>query len=290
MSEAGSKLLLAGDRPSPKKGGQRVSTVHDATPSVAGDQYRPTTPRKPEKPMDENALIFCAWCGPAFLLIYFGGLVIAKQFPALSPSMSAEQLAHFYQSDTNLIRTGLVIAFLGTAFYLPFSAVISSQIRRMEGSAPVLAYAQLIGGAGGLVNFLIPMMILILAAFRPYRSPEITQTLHDLAWLIMVILLTSNCVQYFAIARAVIKDHEHSAEPIFPRWIIYLNYITGLSFFIDVLLAFYKSGPFAWNGLLCLYVPAVIWTMWLFAMAYVLTKAIRRQAQLERGETGVAQR
>jgi hypothetical protein len=237
--------------------------------------------------LDEHALIFCARCGPAFLVIYFGGLTIAGLFPAFSPSMSAEQLAHFYQTNTNVIRIGLCIAFVATALYLPFTAAISSQLRRMEGSSPVLTCAQLAGGLGGLVNFVIPMLLLILAAFRPERSPEITQMLHDLAWMIMVILLNTNCVQYFAIVRAVIKDNEFSAEPIFPRWIVYVNCITGLSFFIDVLVAFYKSGPFAWNGLLCLYVPATIWTAWIFTMTHVLTKAIRRQAQLERGETSL---
>jgi hypothetical protein len=184
-----------------------------------------------------------------------------------------------------VIRIGLCIAFVATALYLPFTAAISSQLRRMEGNTPILTYAQLAGGLGGLVNFLIPMLLLLLAAFRPERSPEITQTLHDLAWMTMVIVLNTNCVQYFAIARAVIKDSDRNPDPIFPRWIVYVNYITGLSFFIDVLVAFYKSGPFAWNGLLCLYVPAVIWIVWIFSMTHVLTKAIRRQAHPESSAT-----
>jgi hypothetical protein len=240
---------------------------------------------QPDRPVDEHALILCARCGPAFVTIFFGGLIFAGQFPVFSPSITAEQLAHYYQTDTNVIRIGLCIAFVGTALYLPFTAAISSQLRRMEGSTPVLTYAQLAGGLGGLVNFLIPTLLLILAAFRPERSPEITQTLHDLAWMIMVIVLNTNCVQYFAIARAVIKDNEVNPEPIFPRWIVYVNYITGLSFFIDVLVAFYKGGPFAWNGLMCLYVPAIIWIGWIFSMTHVLTKAIRHQAQQERDQT-----
>jgi len=241
---------------------------------------------RPKKLMDEAALIFCARCGYVFVVVYFGGLILGGQFPVFSPSLPAEYVANFYQTNTNLHRVGVVIAFLGATFYLPFQAAISSQMHRMEGSAPILTYVQLAGGiATACINFLIPQLFLITAAFRPGRSPEITQMLHDFAWITMLIILNTNCVQYFAIARAVIRDNETSDEPIFPRWIVYVNYIVALSFFIDVLVAFYKTGPFAWNGLVSLYVPATIWVAWFFAMVHVLVKAIRRQAQLERGET-----
>lgn len=240
---------------------------------------------KSAKPLDEQALLFCAWCGPIFAVVYFGGLILAGQFPVFSPSLSAEEVANFYQTNTNWHRVGQVLAFLGATFYLPFQAVMSSQIRRMEGSSPINTYVQLSGGiATACINFIIPQLFLITALFRPERAPEITQMLHDFAWITMLIILNTNCVQYFAIVRAVIKDNELNAEPIFPRWIIYINYLTGLSFFIDVLVAFYRTGPFAWNGLICLYIPATIWVAWIFAMTNVLIKAIRRQAQLERGE------
>jgi hypothetical protein len=237
--------------------------------------------------MDEHALILCARCGPAMLILYFVGMIIAGQFPVLSPAMSAQELAAYYQHNTDQIRFGMIIAFVATALYLPFTAVISAQMRRMEGSTPILTYAQFAGGMGGLVALLLPMVLLIVAAFRPERPPEITQALHDTAWILVVIILNSYCVQYFAFARAVINDNNFSAEPIFPRWIVYVNYMTGLSFFIDVMLAFYKTGPFAWNGLVGLYVAATCWTIWFFTMSHVLVKAIRRQAQLEREEFGL---
>jgi len=239
------------------------------------------------RPMDEHTLILCARCGPAMVIIYFIGMIIAGQFPVLSPSMSAQELADYYRHNTDTIRFGMVISFLATALYLPFTAVISAQMRRMEGSTPILTYAQLAGGMGGLVALLLPMVLLIVAAFRPERPPEITQTLHDTAWILVVIILNSYCVQYFAFARAVINDNNYSAEPIFPRWIIYVNYMTGLSFFIDVMLAFYKNGPFAWNGLVGLYIAATFWGIWFFTMSHLLVKAIRRQALLEREELGL---
>jgi hypothetical protein len=237
-----------------------------------------TTPR----PLDEATLIMCARCGPAFVIIFFAGLIISGQFPVLSPNMAPEQLAAFYRTDTNIIRSGLLISFVASALYLPFTAVISTQLRRMEGSTPILAYAQFAGGMGTIVALLLTTSLLIIAAYRPERAPEITQALHDASWITNVITLNTYCIQYAAIARAVIKDNDYSDEPIFPRWIIYINYLTGLSFIVDVMLAFYRTGPFAWNGLLALYVPATFFGAWFFCMAHVLTKAIRKQAQLER--------
>lgn len=242
--------------------------------------------QQPNRPMDEHAQILCAKCGPAMVCLYFIGMIIAGQFPVLSPAMSAQELATYYQTNTDMIRFGMIIAFVATALYLPFTAAISAQMRRMEGSSPVLTYAQFAGGMGTIVALLLPMVLLIVAAYRPERPPEITQALHDTAWILVVIILNSYCVQYFAIARAVINDNNFNPEPIFPRWIIYVNYMTGLSFVIDVMLAFYKTGPFAWNGLVGLYMAATFWGIWFFSMSYVLIKAIRRQAELERQEFG----
>lgn len=233
-------------------------------------------------PIDESVLIFCARCGPLFFLLYFAGQMIAGLVPVLPADLSAEQLANFYRSNTNMIRVGLCIAFVSAAFYLPFTAVIAAQIRRTEGSTPILTYIQLAGGLGtGFLNFLIPMLCLLTASFRPERSPEITQAFHDFAWLTMVIILNTNCVQYFAIGRAISRNHQLSDDPIFPRWIIYVNYVTGFSYFIDILIVFYKTGPFSWDGVVALYVTSVLWIIWIFSMAHVLVKAIRREAELE---------
>jgi cellulose synthase/poly-beta-1,6-N-acetylglucosamine synthase-like glycosyltransferase len=234
------------------------------------------------RPLDEAAMMMCVWCGPLFMLLMGSGLIIAHQLPVLSPNMTADQLATFYRTHTNVIRTGILICFISTALYLPFTAVISTQLRRMEGSTPILAYAQFAGGMGTIVALLFTMSLLIVAAFRPERSPEITQALHDTSWITNVITLNTYCIQYAAIARATIKDNEFSDDPIFPRWIIYINYLTGMSFVVDVMLAFYKTGPFAWNGLVAMYVPFGCFSAWFLCMAYVLRKAIRKQAHQER--------
>jgi cellulose synthase/poly-beta-1,6-N-acetylglucosamine synthase-like glycosyltransferase len=241
---------------------------------------------RPARPLDEAAMMMCVWCGPLFMVLMGSGLMIAHQLPVLSPNMTPEQLALFYRTHTNAIRTGILISFVSTALYLPFTAVISTQIRRMEGSTPILAYAQFAGGMGTIVALLFTMSLLIVAAFRPERAPEITQALHDMSWITNVITLNTYCIQYACIARATIKDNEYSDDPIFPRWIIYINYITGLSFVVDVMLAFYKTGPFAWNGLLALYVPFTCFGAWFICMAYVLTKAVRKQAREERALYG----
>ena len=88
--------------------------------------------------------------------------------------MTPEELATCYRTNTNMIRTGVLISFVATALYLPFTAVISTQLRRMEGSTPILAYTNFAGGMGIIVALLPTMSLLIIAAFRPERAPEIT--------------------------------------------------------------------------------------------------------------------
>ena len=43
------------------------------------------------------------------------------------------------------------------------------------------------------------------------------------------------------------------------------------------LITFFKTGPFAWNGLLAFWVPLVIFFVWFLVMFVALLKTIREQ-------------
>ena len=75
----------------------------------------------------------CAWGGP-FCAVFLGiGLLMAGFVPPPSPMLSAQEIAALYQSNTSMIRTGMLLGLLGIAGYCTLVGAISGQMRRMQG-------------------------------------------------------------------------------------------------------------------------------------------------------------
>src|SRR5690606_39130201 len=111
------------------------------------------------------------------LLVTVGWWPVAHFVPPPSPNLSAVEIADMFATNTFGIRTGLLLMLAGAGFFIPFIALISTQMRRMEHTPPVLAYTQLLGGSMSVMIIFVPIMLWTTAAFRPERNPEITQML-----------------------------------------------------------------------------------------------------------------
>lgn len=230
--------------------------------------------------MNTKNQLICAWAGVAFLLLFFIGLwPVAKFFPPHSPTASAAEIAAIYQQDTTVIRLGMLIMMVAAALQLPFAAAISMQLKRIEGPFPVMAYTQL--GAGALAVFIltVPVMVFIAATFRPERAIEMTQLLNDLGWLLFVMPFGPAVIQSLAIGLAILSDK--SPKPVFPRWLAFFNFWVAVLFLPGGMIPFFKTGPFAWNGVIAFWIPAGVFGVWFIVMFPMLLKAIKSQAASE---------
>ena len=99
---------------------------------------------------------------------------------------------------------------------------------------------------------------------------------NDAGWLMFLMPFTTFIVQNFAIGLAILGDR--SAQPVFPRWVAYFNFWVAVLFLPGGLLTFFKSGPFAWNGLFAFWVPFVVFFTWYILMFALLRKGIIAQA------------
>jgi hypothetical protein len=227
--------------------------------------------------MNAKSQMLAAWCGILCPMLMFGGLIAAGFFPPMTPNMTAEQVAAFYQQHGNGVRFGMIWVQISGAMYAVFASGISAQMRRIEHrAAPVLSYAQLALGAATVLAFVVPALVWIAASFRPERSPEVTQTLNDVAWLIFVGVWAIGAVENLIIGFLIIADKK--SQPVFPRWIGFLNIWIALLFIPASIMPFFKTGPFAWDGLLAFWIPATVFGIWFFAMAIYLMKAVKQQA------------
>ncbi len=227
--------------------------------------------------MNSRAQIACAACGVGFAVLFIAGWWwIAGFVPAHAPLMEAADVAAVYGDHTGRIRFGIMLAMIGAALVIPFAGVLAVQVRRMEGEHSVFAATELAAGSVTAVILMVPTVLWSVAAFRPERAPELILLLNDFGWFFLLMTFGPFFVQLVAIGLAVLSDR--STPPVFPRWVGYFNIWVAVLFMPGGLITFFKTGPFAWNGLLAFWIPLVSFVFWFLVMFAVLLGAIRRQA------------
>lgn len=227
--------------------------------------------------MNYKTQIACVVCGAAFVVLFtLGWIIIAGLVPAPSPSLDAAAIAEFYGVNTGTIRFGLLLTMISGSLTIPWIAVIAVQLRRTERDFPVWTVSQLVAGAVTVVFLTIPVMIWTVAAFRPERAPELIQLMNDFGWIMLIMTFPPFFAQLGAIGLAIVSDtHE---RPVFARWVGYFNIWVAILFIPGGLLTFFKTGPFAWNGLLAFWLPLTVFFLWYIVMFFALIKAIRTPA------------
>jgi hypothetical protein len=220
----------------------------------------------------------CAWSGFIGTMIFFTGLLFAGWFPPPSPSLSPQDVADMYQQNTTGIRIGTLLIMISGMFIAPMVAVITVQMKRIEGKSSVLAYTQLSAGTAGILFFVLPGLMFLITAYRPDRPIDLTYMMNDMSWFVTVLVWPMAFMQNVALGFAILNDKR--AEPVFPRWLGYFNFWVAVLFVPASLLAFVYVGPFAWNGLFPFWIPAFVFGGWYVVLPIMLVKAIEQQ-QLE---------
>lgn len=229
--------------------------------------------------MNAQVQKMCAWMGPLGAIVLFGGLLIAGWFPPPRPGMDTAQVTRMYVDSGPQILCGALLIALGGALSIGIVAAISSQLKRIEGDRGPLSAIQLGTGTVGILLFTIPGFFWVAAAYRPETGAEITARLHDAGWLSFLIAVFPAMIQNGAIAIACFTDRR--ANPVFPRWLGYFQIWIALLFAPSILVVFFKTGPFAWNGIFTFWVAAAAFGAWLAVMVTCLLRAINSQSAEE---------
>ncbi|OMC33138.1 hypothetical protein A5742_14695 [Mycolicibacterium fortuitum] len=230
---------------------------------------------------------FGAWSGLVYVALVFGGWAVVGKFllPPLKPSAPADQIVVFYQENTTMIRIGMLIVMLAALVAIPFCSMVTGIVGEIERRRGMLTYSVLLGGAGLVVLTFYPAIFWLVAAFRPDRDPALTQLMNDLAWLQFVGGITIFLSLPLGVAIAAFTDK--SPNPVFPRWMGYFNAWVVALIVPDQLIFFFHSGPFAWNGLFGLWVPAGVFGLWFIVTSIVVVRHYKNLDNL-RTASGVA--
>jgi len=220
--------------------------------------------------LNRRILDYAAWGGAAAALVTLIGWLIAGMLPLpMSPSWDTAATTAFFTAEPNRVMAGFVLSSIGVVLAAPMFALISMHMLRVEGRTPILAFTQLIVAAVTVVINLFPQLIWAVAGFRADRSPDGIVLLNDLAWLMLFTGIVPFMIQNIAIGIVALRD----TTGVFPRWVGYLNFLVAFSFLPDPLAFFFKTGPFAWNGVFVFWLALTTYCVFLVAMGVVCRRA-----------------
>jgi hypothetical protein len=168
-----------------------------------------------------------------------------------------------------------VLAMIGIFLTVPFFFVISMQMRRAERGFPMLSILQFASGLIVTVVLMIPMLLFVGAAFRPDRPPELTRLANDFSYLMLILPWPPILGQLIALTLVILGDR--NPEPVFPRWFGYLNIWVSLLLLPATMIVFFKSGPFAWTGLIGFWIPAAVFGAWYLVTTWLLLRAVAQE-------------
>jgi hypothetical protein len=216
------------------------------------------------------------WTGPMMLVLWLGAfLFIARYIPPSAPTASAADIVALYRGNTNAIKLGMVISMAGSALLVPWAVAISGQLKRIEG-AKALADTQMASCALLSLEFITPIGIWMAASYRfDDRAADVTQALHDVGWILFMTVIWSLWIQLLAIAAAILIDRR--SKPVLPHWLGYLSLWVALLIIPAGLVLFFKQGPFAWTGLVGLYIPLTGLVVWMLALSIVIHRNLSRE-------------
>lgn len=231
--------------------------------------------------MNRTARLLCAWSGPVLTVLFALGWVALAQFiPPPDPTDSAAEITAFYRDNLDGIRIGLFLTMVSMALIAPWGVGLAMELRKSERGLPVLTYTQVACVAIGTTIAVLFTVLYGVTAFRPGEiPPEITRTLNDISWFLFLFDWSPFSVWCVAVALTILLDK--SEQPAFPRWSAYLSLWTGFLFIPAGLILYFKTGAFAYNGLLAMYIPLLVFFVWLVTMTVLMLKNIKRETVAE---------
>lgn len=116
------------------------------------------------------------------------------------------------------------------------------------------------------------------AGFRADRDLHMILALTDMGWFALLLLFVPALFQ-FASVGVVGLSASPDRNP-WPRWAGYLSFRVAMLGLPAALIPFFETGPFAWDGLLSLWVPLSAFFLWFVVMIPTLMKTVHRQAAI----------
>lgn len=226
--------------------------------------------------MNTRNQLLCAHSTLIFaVLVAVGMFLMTGWLPPPSPALSAEQTAAIF-ADNMQMRIGLAITAFVSPLFLGLAVAVSAQLRRIEGPNHVMSTLQLVTAAVAVPALQFPALYWLALLYRADLSPQIFVVINDISWFLVIGAVGPTTLQPLAIGLAILGD---KSGKIYPRWLGFANLWFAVIVIPGAVIPFFKTGPFAWSGLIS------FWTVFLGFFGWVMldyiwtVKAIHRQSE-----------
>ena len=232
--------------------------------------------------MENNLLkrfqIACAWCGPAFVLLYgISWCILGHNYPPPDPQLSALDLVNnFYLKYRHDILLGQSLSTCFGMLYMAWSCQLSAQMwQREKENNHALSLLQLAGGLlTGWVLVFCPALWVCCAEMAGSVDPVLIKSIHFMAWYTYDMTYMVTTLEVIAIFIFALGDNEKPA--LLPKWTAALALFSGLSFLPLTFLPYFKGGIFALNGYWSFHVAFASYAIFTAAIGYYMTKDLKR--------------
>ena len=243
---------------------------------MRGNEIPP--PAAVARPMHVGGQRILLWTAPVTGLLFLYAYFVFPAFsPPMSPTMTPEEVARFFQSNITAMRGVVILCNLIGAMLVPLFAIIAVQMLRIVNSSPVFAYSYIIAVGIGLSAFILADFSWGVAIYRPDRSPQLISLLNDMAWFFIITPVGTILVQNLCLAGSIYLDAR--PDPIFPRWVAHFNVVTAVLMVPGAFSILHKAGPLAWNGSLSFSLRLITFAVYIAVMFFVLLGVVGRQAE-----------
>jgi hypothetical protein len=224
-----------------------------------------------------KSISLCAWAGQLAMFLMFMAMWPAWDIlPPPSPSIPLEEWANHFRDNTVGVLVGSAIMMLGASLFLIFGGGLCACLMRMEGKQFPLTIGMIMIFPFGFFPLFAMLVFFVETVFRPDLSSEMIGVLADLGLFMLAIPGLVAMVQFVITGFIILRDV--NAEPIFPRWVAYVNIWVGILSIPGCLVPFFKTGPFAWNGIIAFWIPAIAFGILINVLFFAMRKAANHSA------------
>lgn len=223
-----------------------------------------------------NLWRLCILAGPTFMgvFIVFWG-IMGHNIPPWNADLPASTIANWFRTEANTIRTGMVVSMTTAPLYCVWGLGIARVMSRVVPKDSLLIDLQVWGAGLTVIPVLVTTSFWLTGAYRPDGLPDYAlQMLYDMAWLLIDLAYFTTSIQLFAVGVAFLKDKR--AQMLVPKFVSWWAIWVGFMFIAECLMPFFKSGPFARDGMLNFWIEFLIWFVWCPTLTFYLVKAVGR--------------
>jgi hypothetical protein len=222
----------------------------------------------------KRELWFAWWTTVIFYQIFFiAFFVLTRTQPPPDPGWDTPRVVQWFNDNHHGLLIGFAIMFLVTGMTAPQNALIAYSMRRMSIS-PAFGYSYLVLYAlSAIPGMLLMCIALTVGAMRPDRDPELIHWLYDFAFLSFVGTMGVFLIGSLVWMLAILLDKNR----VFPKWFGYLNLCNALTEIVVSPAWLFKSGAFAWNGVIAWWIDMVVFGLYTGVFLTLLRRMIQRE-------------